>query len=430
MATHHNGYSSDCGAPGAQPYNYHFANKDETSSSSSDQSSSHLSFLYDRAQGNSYAAAAAAAAIDTSTASNKTHGRYISAETDKRENCREGGEGVARATPAPSYPYTPSQNIRQHSSPEESMACPSGTTPSSSSSSVNPQSKDADVIHRQMSELKIPQQRNCASVTSSQSSKGHEGNGSTRPRVIGGQGVVYKCPAATQHVDPRRNHVRQSIPWKDINSARKFSVPINFSRSRVQMTEFSVDDQTTKGRAPADDPWSPPRPLAGEEVDKTSVRHLLREGDEIGNYDQTSIRYTGKTNPSKSFRLLQSVTGSSDSLSIEHHQAERKERRRQKREEMLPSDAAADGCCEGLKDADDVVDISYIGSKIPSRTFRSLQEAIGARDHQVRPLPSPSVGAFHNYGDCSSSFDLQPMRTVKVIHLRPQKSLENLIGDF
>lgn len=198
MATHHNGYSSDCGAPGAQPYNYHFANKDEASSSS-DQSSSHLSFLYDRAQGNSYAAAAAAA-VDPSTVSNKTHGRYISADTDNRENCGEGGEGVSRATPAPSYPYIPPQNSRQHSSPEESMACPSGTTS---------QSKEADVIHRQMSQLKNPQQRNCASVTSPQSSKGHEGNGSTRPRVIGGQGAVYKCPAAAQHVDPRRSHVRQ-----------------------------------------------------------------------------------------------------------------------------------------------------------------------------------------------------------------------------
>jgi len=30
------------------------------------------------------------------------------------------------------------------------------------------------------------------------------------------------------------------------------------------------------------------------------------------------------------------------------------------------------------QNADDIVDISYVGAKIPSRTFRILQEAVGA----------------------------------------------------
>ena len=37
------------------------------------------------------------------------------------------------------------------------------------------------------------------------------------------------------------------------------------------------------------------------------------EADPIADYDETSIRYRGRANPSKTFRLLQSATGSSDS---------------------------------------------------------------------------------------------------------------------
>ena len=31
--------------------------------------------------------------------------------------------------------------------------------------------------------------------------------------------------------------------------------------------------------------------------------------DDIGNYDETSIRYRGRNIPSKSFRMLQNMTG-------------------------------------------------------------------------------------------------------------------------
>ena len=33
---------------------------------------------------------------------------------------------------------------------------------------------------------------------------------------------------------------------------------------------------------------------------------------EVGDYDQTSIRYTGRNIPSRSFRMLQHLTGSGD----------------------------------------------------------------------------------------------------------------------
>ena len=37
---------------------------------------------------------------------------------------------------------------------------------------------------------------------------------------------------------------------------------------------------------------------------------LTGEEDPIADYDETSIRYRGRTNPSRTFRLLQSATGS------------------------------------------------------------------------------------------------------------------------
>ena len=40
---------------------------------------------------------------------------------------------------------------------------------------------------------------------------------------------------------------------------------------------------------------------------------LSEEGYEVGGYDEASIRYLGKSNPSKSFRMLQDLTGG-DSL--------------------------------------------------------------------------------------------------------------------
>jgi hypothetical protein len=48
----------------------------------------------------------------------------------------------------------------------------------------------------------------------------------------------------------------------------------------------------------------------GSLIDNSSIRYKLREGDDIGEYEQTSIRYTGKANPSKTFQLLQTATGS------------------------------------------------------------------------------------------------------------------------
>lgn len=38
------------------------------------------------------------------------------------------------------------------------------------------------------------------------------------------------------------------------------------------------------------------------------------DGYEVGGYDEASIRYLGRNNPSKSFHLLQQMTGGSDSL--------------------------------------------------------------------------------------------------------------------
>jgi hypothetical protein len=50
-------------------------------------------------------------------------------------------------------------------------------------------------------------------------------------------------------------------------------------------------------------------------------------------------------------------------------------RRRPTQEELDESDQP---------NADDIVDISYVGPNIPSRTFRCLQEAIGARNPHGR----------------------------------------------
>jgi len=89
-------------------------------------------------------------------------------------------------------------------------------------------------------------------------------------------------------------------------------------------------------------------------------------------------------------------------------------RRRQSRDELEDQLPQAD--------ADDIVDISYVGAKIPSRTFRILQEAIGERGFPVETAAPDDVAADEGFGSSG--------RNVRVIHLRPMKkhsSLDNIL---
>jgi hypothetical protein len=152
-------------------------------------------------------------------------------------------------------------------------------------------------------------------------------------------------------------------------------------------------------------------------IDRSSIRYNLREGDDVGDYEQTSIRYTGKANPSKTFRMLQTVTGSDSetdaklALATARRQARRRQPSRDELEDQLPQ-----------SDADDIVDISYVGASIPSRTFRILQEAIGERGPPVEAPPTDDV---NDEGFGTSG------RNIRVVHLRPMKkhsSLDNILS--
>jgi len=52
---------------------------------------------------------------------------------------------------------------------------------------------------------------------------------------------------------------------------------------------------------------------------------------------------------------------------------------RQQVRRRRPTQEELDGQHQLKSNADDIVDIAYVGSNIPSRTFRCLQEAIGTR---------------------------------------------------
>jgi len=143
-------------------------------------------------------------------------------------------------------------------------------------------------------------------------------------------------------------------------------------------------------------------PRGGSEIDTSSIRHNLRpvdgDGQEPGQYDETSIRYTGKTIPSKSFRMLQSLTGG-DTPPGSCSPASRRQQRR-------PQQMSGDGGQAPNNQDEGVKDVRYAGSNIPSQSFKMLQ-------NYVSDSPDHSAGE----GD---GLQAGQGRRMKVVTLRQQ----------
>ena len=204
---------------------------------------------------------------------------------------------------------------------------------------------------------------------------------------------MFNAQEDSKPVERQRHPGARSRPLPEYLNFRKYSVPLVSPRPKVEVQQKALDDQS---------PQKEMRSLqkTSSEVDSSSVHQLLREGDELSHYDEHSIRYTGRTNPSKVFQLLQSATGSQDDLLVAKPPA----RRRPKKPEVE----------EAKQDADDIVDISYVGGNIPSRTFQCLKEAFDDKDSKD---PFSSNECLDVPVECT--------RSIKVIHLRPRKSIDD-----
>ncbi|ESO87190.1 hypothetical protein LOTGIDRAFT_229329 [Lottia gigantea] len=86
--------------------------------------------------------------------------------------------------------------------------------------------------------------------------------------------------------------------------------------------------------------------------------------EEVGNYDQTSIRYKGKFIPSPSFRVLQNWAALDTDVETPAQRRANK------------GDDEDDGLPDTLSN-EEIVDVRYKGGHIPSKVFRSLQKAVG-----------------------------------------------------
>ena len=195
-------------------------------------------------------------------------------------------------------------------------------------------------------------------------------------------------------VERQRHPGARSRPLPEYLNFRKYSVPLVSPRPKVEVKQKALDDQS---------PQQEMRSIhkSSSEVDSSSVHQLLREGDELSHYDENSIRYTGRSNPSKVFQLLQSATGSQDDLLVSKPPV----RRRSKKPEVE----------EAKQDADDIVDITYVGGNIPSRTFQCLKDAFDDKDTKD-PFSS---------SECLLDQSEECTRSIKVIHLRPRKSIDD-----
>lgn len=125
-----NGYASDCGAPGGYPYKYQF-----TRATNEDEGSNDLSFLYDRAQGNTYGPQSQGVATTqfspaySSPESTDHQSNYSTPSSEYKSSPSDLGQGLLRATPAPAYPYSPKRDVYPAASQPnaESLACPTGS---------------------------------------------------------------------------------------------------------------------------------------------------------------------------------------------------------------------------------------------------------------------------------------------------------------
>ncbi|CAG5119089.1 unnamed protein product, partial [Candidula unifasciata] len=86
------------------------------------------------------------------------------------------------------------------------------------------------------------------------------------------------------------------------------------------------------------------------------------ESQEVGNYDETSIRYKGKSIPSPSFRVLQ-TWAQLDPLPDSHSGRAKDE----EDDDELPDTLSSE----------DMVDKRYKGGNIPSKVFKHLQKCVG-----------------------------------------------------
>lgn len=144
-------------------------------------------------------------------------------------------------------------------------------------------------------------------------------------------------------------------------------------------------------------------------VDGSSVHQLLREGDEKSQSNLNAFRYTGRSNPSKVFMLLQNATGTTE----ENENASRPPQP-PNNSKHYNKDEADD---KSIAHPDDVVEMSYVGKKNPSRTFINLQNAVIDRD------PYSSTELLDSMNDPNE-------RSVKVVHLRHSRSIDAGVSDF
>lgn len=191
-------------------------------------------------------------------------------------------------------------------------------------------------------------------------------------------------PSSDEEMKFSRNNRSADVPSKSLQ--------------RLQVRAGSV------GASPA-----PGATQGGSEIDRTSIRQNLNLGDDLqdsGEYEQTSIRYMGRSIPSKSFRMLQSLTGDTGSASPPPVSSVRRQQKRETRQQEN----------ELRQNPDEPVDIRYVGGHIPSQSFKMLQHSIGANDSRA-PGDDHSVK-----GETLTS---SQGRNVKVIRLRQQPSHED-----
>jgi hypothetical protein len=186
---------------------------------------------------------------------------------------------------------------------------------------------------------------------------------------------------------------------------------------------------------PADQYQQPPLSVGGSEIDTSSIRtHLFAatgsssaasdDGQEPGQYDEKSIRYTGRSIPSRSFRMLQQMTGADPGTPPVVQQAARPARQHQLRARPQPQQQGDDSQHDQAGD-DARKDVRYVGGSIPSHTFKILQQQIGVDGNDPslsQPAPPPGGDAVNGGADTLES---SGGRRVKVTRLRSQTSTED-----
>lgn len=411
-------------------------------------SPSHLAFLYDRAQQpKSPSSSGTAACADGSASMTSPHPdgyRPLSravpapvqlqqqqqpAPTTARTSTGESTEynAFSRATPAP---------IQQHAAQR-----PAAATTSSADAATPTSPRTTQHVDSEQSAAQVTRQLSQLSVADGQ--RQH----SPRETVVAGSGPAGSRRAgrvARQPPPPSAFTRRLSAPGPtgqvsgEPGSRKPWSYTPSFgvgcatgrvahvsSRPIMHPPSHTGTNAPRVGTAEGLQPKSPgsDAPPRKDAVDSASIRYKLREGeDTIADYDETSIRYRGRANPSKTFRLLQSATGSdSDSDSVQAYATAGRRRRQPSKQVQLDDHQQQ----QPPPHADDIVDISYVGANIPSRTFRILQEAVGVT------APQENGGA--QWSDVNSD-GVSPgsRRNVRVIHLRPTmkkySSIDNILA--